>query len=233
MGLRMDDLHAPTVASGPSSQGPSNGTVEKKSLQELVAQKDNIEAELSALGSVLDSHGVNMQTPLTDRDGFPRADIDVAQIRTTRARIVRLKNDHKAVMSRLEDAVHEQFAAGKAAEDLPSVQSRGLPSSTGSSAAPVVEPPFAKVNSVVPNSPADQAGLKVGDRVTRFGTASWTNHERLTKVAEVVQQNENRPILVKILRDGEGAPSQGQELRLTPRRNWGGRGLLGCHLVPL
>lgn len=51
----MDDLHAPTVASGPSSQGTSNGSVEKKSLQELVAQKDNIEAELSALGSVLDS----------------------------------------------------------------------------------------------------------------------------------------------------------------------------------
>ncbi|EME82679.1 uncharacterized protein MYCFIDRAFT_72007 [Pseudocercospora fijiensis CIRAD86] len=233
MGLRMDDLHAPTVASGPSSHALSNGTVEKKSLQELVAQKDNIEAELSALGSVLDSHGVNMQTPLTDRGGFPRADIDVAQIRTTRARIVRLKNDHKAVMSRLEDVVHEQFAAGKAAEDLPSLQARGQSSSTGSSPAPVVEPPFAKVNSVVPNSPADQAGLKVGDRITKFGTASWTNHERLTKVAEVVQQNENRPILVKISRDGGGASSLGQELRLTPRRNWGGRGLLGCHLVPL
>lgn len=55
MGLRMDDLHAPTVSSGPTSQPTANGTGEKKSLQELIAQKDNIEAELSALSSVLDS----------------------------------------------------------------------------------------------------------------------------------------------------------------------------------
>lgn len=132
-----------------------------------------------------------MQTLLTDRDGFPRADIDVAQIRTTRARIVRLKNDHKAVMSRLEDAVHEQFAARKAAEDSSPSQATDLRPSGSSTAAPVVEPPFAKVNSVVANSPAEEAGLKTGDLVIRFGTASWANHERLTKVAEVVQQNEN------------------------------------------
>lgn len=55
MGLRMDDLHAPTVASGPTSQPTANGTDSKRSLQELIAQKDNVEAELSALGSVLES----------------------------------------------------------------------------------------------------------------------------------------------------------------------------------
>lgn len=57
MGLRMDDLHAPTVASGPTSQPTANGTDSKRSLQALIAQKDNLEAELSALGSVLDSVG--------------------------------------------------------------------------------------------------------------------------------------------------------------------------------
>lgn len=55
MGLRMDNLHAPTVASGASSQPSSNGTSKKQSFHELVAQKENIEAELSALGSVLES----------------------------------------------------------------------------------------------------------------------------------------------------------------------------------
>ena len=58
MGLRMDDLHAPTVSSGPTSQPVGNGTSGKKSLQELIAQKENVEAELSALSSVLDSVGV-------------------------------------------------------------------------------------------------------------------------------------------------------------------------------
>ena len=133
-----------------------------------------------------------MNTSLLTFDGFPRADIDVAQIRTTRARIIRLKNDHKAVMSELEVAVQEQFAAGKAEE---AASSNGIPPRAGttpsSPAAPVVEPIFAKVNSVVPNSPADQAGLRMGDKVTRFGWVNWTNHERLSKVALVVQQNED------------------------------------------
>lgn len=51
----MDDLHAPTIPSGPSSQPTTNGTSKKQSLQELSVQKENLEAELSALGSVLES----------------------------------------------------------------------------------------------------------------------------------------------------------------------------------
>lgn len=77
-------------------------------------------------------------------------------------------------------------------------------------------------------SPADTAGMKAGDKVTRFGYVDWTNHERLSKVAQVVQSNENHVILVKVLRD-----AQMVRLELTPRRDWGGRGLLGCHLVPV
>ncbi len=57
MGLRMDDLHAPTVGSGPTSQRTTNGDEKQQSLQELVSQKENLEAELSALSSVLDSVG--------------------------------------------------------------------------------------------------------------------------------------------------------------------------------
>jgi 26S proteasome non-ATPase regulatory subunit 9 len=260
MGLRMDDLHAPTIPSGPSSQPTTNGTSKKQSLQELSAQKENFEAELSALSSVLESvgpsrapkdtrrianftlqHGVNMNTGLTTFDGFPRADIDVAQIRTTRARIVRLKNDYKALMAKLEVAVHEHFAAGKSAETLPPTStSASAPSvadasetvageaPAAQSLASAIEPPFARVNTVVENSPADTAGLKAGDKVTRFGYVDWTNHERLGKVARVVQQNENHTILVKVLRDGQMV-----RLELTPRRDWGGRGLLGCHLVPV
>jgi len=76
--------------------------------------------------------------------------------------------------------------------------------------------------------------MLAGDKVTRFGTANWTNHERLSKVAQVVQNNENRAIIVKVLREGSStAASQPLELQLTPRRDWGGRGLLGCHLLPI
>ena len=138
-----------------------------------------------------------MNTSLTTFDGYPRADIDVAQIRTTRARIIILKNDHKEIMKRLEVAVQEQFAANKAGEAASTAQSTSAGGETESSAenastsAPVIEPPFAKINAVIPNSPAEQAGLKAGDKVTRIGNINYTNHERLSKVAREVQQNEN------------------------------------------
>ncbi|KAG9382967.1 26S proteasome non-ATPase regulatory protein [Pyrenophora tritici-repentis] len=56
----MDDIHAPTVSSGPTSSGYSNGIPkEQLSLQELMAEKDRVEAELKALGQVLDSVRIN------------------------------------------------------------------------------------------------------------------------------------------------------------------------------
>ena len=56
MGIPMDDLHTPTVPSGPTTQSQANGTrLQGLSLAELVAAKDNLEAELKALGGVLDS----------------------------------------------------------------------------------------------------------------------------------------------------------------------------------
>lgn len=231
MGLRMDDLHAPTVTSGPTSTAHSNGVPkEQLSLMELIAEKERVEAELSALGSVLDSHGVNMNTSLTTFDGFPRSDIDVTQIRTTRAQIIRLRNDYKDLMARIEVGLHAHHAAlAEAAQN-----NTPAPAAASGSSTAVLEAPFAKVNSVVPGSPAESAGLQAGDSIMKFGTVDWTNHEKLSKVAEIVSQNEGLPIIVKALRASSSGGRQEQvQMQLTPRRNWGGRGLLGCHLLPI
>lgn len=53
MGLRMDNLHAPTVQSGPTSNGYSSLDQGRKSLFELMNERDRIYAELSALSAVL------------------------------------------------------------------------------------------------------------------------------------------------------------------------------------
>jgi hypothetical protein len=63
MGLRMPDIHAPTVSSRPTAQSSTNGT-QQMSLQQLMGKKDNLEAELSALSSVLDSVGPLFASPL-------------------------------------------------------------------------------------------------------------------------------------------------------------------------
>ncbi|KAL1648219.1 GTP-binding nuclear protein gsp1/Ran [Didymella pomorum] len=191
----MDDIHAPTVSSGPVSGGYTNGVPkEHLSLQELIAEKDRVEAELKALGQVLDSHGVNMNTGLTTFDGFPRSDIDVPQ-----TRIIRLKNDYKDLMSRIEKGLHEHHA--RLAEQAQNNSMAASQVQAGQSAPPAaLEAPFAKVNSIVAGSPADEAGLKVGDSITKFGWVDWTNHDRLGRVAEAVSQNEGIPITVKALR---------------------------------
>lgn len=229
----MDNIHAPTVSSGPTSSGHSNGIPkEQLSLQELMAEKDRVEAELKALGQVLDSHGIRMSTGLTTLDGFPRSDIDVAQIRTTRARIIWLKNDYKDLMSRIEKGLHEHHARLAEQANNPAAASQTQPEVNAPPA--TLEAPFAKVNSVVAGSPAETAGLRVGDTITKFGWIDWTNHERLSRVAEVVSQNEGVPITVKALRPNvSGGPAESVQMQLTPRRNWGGRGLLGCHLLPM
>ncbi|KAH8723261.1 hypothetical protein GQ44DRAFT_710867 [Phaeosphaeriaceae sp. PMI808] len=174
-----------------------------------------------------------MNTGLTTFDGFPRSDIDVPQIRTTRARIIRLKNDYKEVMSHIEKGLHAHHARlaeqaqGNAAAAGQAQAASGAPSAA-------LEAPFAKVNSVVADSPADAAGLRVGDTITKFGWVDWTNHERLSRVAEAVSQNEGLPITVKALRPStSGGQAESVQMQLTPRRNWGGRGMLGCHLLPL
>ncbi|OAP64391.1 hypothetical protein AYL99_00363 [Fonsecaea erecta] len=236
MGLPMDpnlaDIHVP---SGPTSIHQAE-SFEGLTLQQLIARKDNLEAELKALGAVLDSHGVTMQTSLTTFDGYPRSDIDVAQVRVTRARIVVLRNDWKALMDKIEKGLHEHHAKYQASDEYKNSLNQSQPHPAAASAsdqAPSVpETPFAKVNSVEPGSPAHEAGLKAGDLVRRFGAAIWSNHERLRKVGEVVSQNLGRPILVKVSR-GAGPQAQELDLRLTPRQNWGGRGTLGCHIVPI
>jgi hypothetical protein len=110
-------------------------------------------------------------------------------VRTTRARIIRLKNDYKEVMSLIEKGLHAHHARmAEQAQSNPQAANNAPP---GLEPAPApLEAPFAKVNSVVSGSPAEEAGLRVGDTITKFGWVNWTNHERLSRVAEAVAQNE-------------------------------------------
>jgi 26S proteasome regulatory subunit N4 len=56
MGLPMDDLHTPTVPSGPTTRLQDIDVgLSKLSLVELIDRRDRLEEELKALGSVLDS----------------------------------------------------------------------------------------------------------------------------------------------------------------------------------
>ncbi|KAM3556689.1 hypothetical protein MY1884_004918 [Beauveria asiatica] len=230
----MNNLHAPTVPAGPTSIPSTNGTSSHLSFAELQQKKDDVEAELRALSGVLDSHGVYMNTPLLTRDGFPRSDLDVAQIRTTRARIIRLKNDYKEIMANAEKFLHEHFAnAVESAESSTPAAAAGTSEILPDSDTWSLELPFAKIDSVSSGSPAELAGLKVGDEIRNFGYVSRANHDGLKKVAECVQGNEGSNVFIRISRPSGVASREELRLTLTPRRNWGGRGMLGCHIIPM
>ena len=72
----------------------------------------------------------------------------------------------------------------------PEVSSAGGPRISTSGVSSPTTTLFAKVSTVVTGSPAAEAGLKVGDRIRRFGEISWRNHEKLSKIAELVGRSE-------------------------------------------
>ncbi|KAL3928835.1 MAG: hypothetical protein SGBAC_012475 [Bacillariaceae sp.] len=93
--------------------GGGNGdTDEEKALRESLAtldvQKKSMELEADAIVSELTtppSEGVEpmgVDTPLVDKEGYPRGDIDVYRARTLRQRFHTLKTDHKAISQKLD-----------------------------------------------------------------------------------------------------------------------------------
>lgn len=98
-------------------------------------------------------------------------------------------------MEVIEKAVHAHFEFLQAnplpESDAPKpAHSNGIHTTELRQRPPVLETPFAKVNSVVASSPAEEAGLKAGDVIRNFGYVNRGNHDGLKRVAECVQGNE-------------------------------------------
>lgn len=94
-------------------------------------------------------------------------------------------------MSKIETGLHKYHAQNLSTRQLdPSSSPHTADMGVSAAEHRSLDPPFAKVNSVVPASPADEAGLKAGDKIWKFGSVNWINHEKLSKVADIVQRNE-------------------------------------------
>ncbi|KYO39731.1 26S proteasome non-ATPase regulatory subunit 9 isoform B [Alligator mississippiensis] len=193
-------------------------------VQCLVRRKDEIEAQIRACYELLeDQKGVGMSEPLVDAEGYPRADIDLYQVRTARHNIICLQNDHKAVMRQVEEALHQLHAREKEKRARDEAEAQAEAVSQNQS----LPQPFARVNAVTPGSPASLAGLQVDDEIVEFGSVKAHNFQTLQNIATVVQHSEGKPLSVSVIRGGEKV-----HLGLTPKR-WAGKGLLGCNIVPL
>lgn len=196
--------------------------------KDLIAKKDAIEEEISQCETTLRSQKIGMHEPLIDSQGFPRSDIDVVSVRTARVRLHELKNDLKNIMGEIEKALHEVHAHNaKVAQETKMQVDKAKAKELESSIPITPGVAFAKVNAIAPDSPAKEAGLEKGDLLLQIGNINSSNHQNLTKLNELVAGSENQTLAMRILRHG-----QQRQLTLTPHKGWGGRGLLGCHILP-
>lgn len=200
-------------------------------VQELIRRKEELEAQIQANYAVLDGQkGVGMTEPLVDCEDYPRADVDLYQVRTARHNIACLQNDHQAVMKQVEEALHQLHARDKEKQARDQAEARQEAQEALSSAqSPRDWPPraFARVGSISAGSPASNAGLQVGDEIVEFGSVNANNFQSLQNIGSVVQHSEGRPLNVTVIRGGLQ-----HQLRLIPER-WAGRGLLGFNIIPL
>ncbi|RSH86894.1 putative 26S proteasome regulatory subunit [Apiotrichum porosum] len=213
----------------------------------LMQRKDEIEGEIDALKEVLTSHGASTDTSLVDPEGYPRGDIDVYAIRHARSALARLYNDRTEVTRRLATALEAAFSSpdDSSSFQAPSAQAAAQtpPSSASSTSRPAVnghhdsslnlpdtwpDRAVARVNSVAPSSPAAAAGLEASDLIYSFSGITASNANAMQAIGSTVAASEGQPLTLLVTR-----ASERKMLRLTPRSGWGGRGLLGCHILPV
>lgn len=240
---------------------------------ELSAQRDAISAEMHGITQALEAPGAaGVKGLLVDAEGFPRADVDVHTVRAQRHRLAVLETDYKNLTKQLEVALQAALPPSNDNDDADmQTYSAPAPAASGSSANPPADNgedeneanadanetpsvvqgstmdrlrvPFAVVDSMAPNSPASEAGVKVGDRIVVFGGVSLrstpTIANAMRALGAAVREHNGRAVDVIVHRGGvSGTSDTGEEtpfscvvLKMTPKP-WGGTGLLGCHVIP-
>ncbi|SCV73760.1 BQ2448_6190 [Microbotryum intermedium] len=185
-------------------------------LARLSLQRDEVSLRLSTFSSVLMANDCDMTTTLVDRQGFPRADIDVAGVRTARANIIMLRNDLRHLQAQIEQLVLRGLPRRQSPERK-SADAIDVDVTTSSRS-----PAFARINRIFPGGPADAAGIKTDDLLLRIGDIDATNHSSLQAVAALVSTSQDVVLDIRIRRAEHDIL-----LRLVPKTGWGGRGLLG------
>lgn len=219
-------------------------------MDKRAAMESQIEAIIARLNA---PGGPGVKGSLVDKDGFPRADLDIPAIRGDRQRLAVLHNDHKEVTQKIERIILELHSSPQQTQStsLPSTRTgiveptvASMDVSEASTSIPINLPvsdaqpmeedrpisssylrPYAVIDELTAGSPAEADGIQIGDLVLKFGPVI-AGTDCIRSVSQHLQQSQGRKVDVRVLREGREVL-----LEVTPRP-WSGRGLLGCHLQP-
>jgi 26S proteasome non-ATPase regulatory subunit 9 len=275
----------------------------RQSLANLDIQRKSMEQEADAIYSELTTpphEGVEpmgLDTPLVDKEGYPRGDVDIYRCRTLRGRFRVLKTDHKETMQKIDTFLQQlalfknpnikkqedELKARSAVKPKPKFDpitgkwvvmnwdgsvagisggggrdfknlSASVSTMTENSASTASNSrvnslstslretrvsentiPFARVNAVADDSPAEEAGLKKEDLIFKFANLNYENHNNLKAIASLVPDVATRQdsIQISVKRRVNLQSQEWDIFQLTLKpRPWTGRGLIGCHIVP-
>jgi 26S proteasome non-ATPase regulatory subunit 9 len=214
-------------------------------LAKLARKKDETETAVALAQRYLETTPVGLRGSLIDAEGFPKDGLDHYAIRQARHTIDCGKHDLRRINDRMLDLLvtaqqeggtsgsTSPMTAGAKASSAPAPQPRpantvdhgrgdvGAPAQREQPAGVAARRPIFRVAAVSAGSPAAEAGLHVGDLVTRFGDVTASD---LHLVAALVRARANEQVPLELHRGA--APLS---VILVPRA-WSGTGLLGCVL---
>jgi 26S proteasome non-ATPase regulatory subunit 9 len=189
----------------------------------LIQRKVAIEHEVGVLEKSISG---TLGVPLVDESGFPNSSIeDIPKVAHARRRIKMLNNDYTKVLLEIQSIIPSIMEMDKKGH----LGVSSAPKETESHSLHQLEP-IAIVNSVCPDSPACESGMKQGDLIIHFGPINANTISSLGDISTETKLREGQPFSILVARD----PTNSNELvklSLTPKK-WNGPGLLGCHLLP-
>ncbi|CAG5096812.1 Oidioi.mRNA.OKI2018_I69.XSR.g14792.t1.cds [Oikopleura dioica] len=155
----------------------------EEALKKLMKEKDDLE-ELLAV------HYANAKydEQLVDAHGFPRADLNIEEIRFARNRFVCAQNDHKDIMKRIEAALHDLHKFKKG----PSLPRKFQEVPLETTYKNYKQICYIKV--IQPGSPADLAGLMEGDAVLRVENLIEKDYTHAREMMNIIKSKANSSV---------------------------------------
>lgn len=193
-------------------------------LESLQNQREGLEIEAEQIKNELNAPGENgepcagLQGPLIDSEGFPRHDVDIPHVLSLRKRLREINFDYTNVMKKIENLLPLIYQENMIVFD------QTPPVEEGNKTSMV---PFARIDEVLPKSPAAIGGIQYNDLIIKFGAIDLHSKNPFGEISDLVRNSLNKRISLVVQR--------GQTfltLSISPSI-WEGRGVLGCHLSPL